>query len=176
LHYRKKERIFTKMSNAISAAPQCWLFKSEPEEFSIDHLAKLPNQTAPWTGIRNYQSRNTLRDAIKVGDRVFFYHSSTKVKGVAGICEVVKSGYPDPTAFDKMDPYYDPKSSPANPVWVAVDIRLVRKFDQVVTLELMKKTTGLENVMVCRQGARLSIQPVSLDEWRVVESLAAAAR
>ncbi|MFZ1685238.1 MAG: EVE domain-containing protein, partial [Candidatus Zixiibacteriota bacterium] len=136
------------MVYALSTAPQCWLFKSEPEEFSIDHLAGMPNQTAPWTGVRNYQSRNTLRDSIRIGDRVFFYHSSTKVKGVAGICEVVNSAYPDPTAFDKRDPYYDPKSKPDNPAWVAVDIKLVRKFEHVVTLELMKKTPGLEHMMV----------------------------
>ena len=156
----------------MKTAFRYWLFKSEPEEFSIDHLAALPRQTAPWTGVRNYMARNLLRDHVHKGDKVFFYHSSTKIKGVAGICVVAVNAYPDPTAFNKKDPYYDPKSTRDNPTWVAVDVTLVRKFPRVVTLDVMKSTPGLEKMMVCQRGARLSIQPVTHEEWSIVEALA----
>jgi predicted RNA-binding protein with PUA-like domain len=148
-----------------------WLFKSEPEEFSIDHLAKTAGQTAPWTGVRNYQSRNSLRDNVKLGDLVFFYHSSTKFTGVAGICSITRAAYPDPTALNKKDPYYDPKSTLENPIWMAVDVTLARKFRRLVLLEEMKKTPGLEEMMVCKRGARLSIQPVRTAEWEIVVAL-----
>jgi predicted RNA-binding protein with PUA-like domain len=159
------------MSNPPISVVSRWLFKSEPEEFSIDHLAKAARQTAPWTGVRNYQSRNSLRDDVKLGDLVFFYHSSTKFTGVAGICRITRAAYPDPTALNKKDPYYDPKATEENPIWVAVDVTLDRKFRRLVLLDDMKRTPGLEEMMVCKRGARLSIQPVRPAEWEIVVAL-----
>ncbi len=155
-----------------SEKTQFWLFKSEPDEFSIDHLANSQNQAASWTGVRNYMARNLLRDNIKVGDQVFFYHSSTELKGIAGICSVVKGAYPDPTALDPKDDYYDPKASAANPIWCAVDVQLVKKFGAVIPLATLKQTPGLEEMMVCQRGARLSIQPVKPTEWKIILKLA----
>jgi predicted RNA-binding protein with PUA-like domain len=150
---------------------QFWLFKSEPGEFSIDDLAASPGQTASWTGVRNYQARNLLRDSIKLGDRVFFYHSSIKLTGIAGTCQVVREAYLDPTALDPSSDYFDPKATAANPIWCAVDIRLEKKFGELIPLSTLKVTPGLENMMVCRRGARLSIQPVTKSEWEVIHRL-----
>lgn len=149
-----------------------WLFKSEPSEFSIEDLAALPDHTTAWTGVRNYQSRNLLRDQVRTDDELFFYHSSTDLKGLAGVCRIVRAAYPDPSALDKASPYFDPKSTPENPVWVAVDVELIRQFEAVVPLALLKQTKGLEKMMVCQQGSRLSIQPVTAREWRVALKLA----
>lgn len=151
---------------------QFWLFKSEPEEFSIDHLAASPNQTAPWTGVRNYMARNILRDQVKVGDQVFFYHSSTEIKGIAGICTVVRSAYPDPTALDPRDDYFDRKATAENPIWCAVDVQFVTKFKAVIPLATLKQTRGLETMMVCQRGARLSIQPLMPAEWKIILKMA----
>lgn len=149
-----------------------WLFKSEPEEFSIDDLAASPGQIAPWTGVRNYQARNLLRDSIREGDHVFFYHSSTKLTGIAGTCHVVREAYSDPTALDPRSDYFDPKATAANPIWCAVDVRLEMKFGELIPLSTLKVTPGLENMMVCQRGARLSIQPVTKSEWEIILSLA----
>ncbi len=149
-----------------------WLFKTEPDCFSIDHLAKEENQTAAWDGVRNYQVRNMLRDDIKKGDLVLFYHSSQAPIGVAGICEVVKSGYPDHTAWDPDSDHYDPKASPDNPRWFMVDVQLKTKFHEVLRLKTLKETPGLEDMVVTRQGNRLSITPVTADEFKIVKRLA----
>jgi predicted RNA-binding protein with PUA-like domain len=145
-----------------------WLFKTEPSEFGIDDLANSPDQTTSWTGIRNYTARNFLRDEVRVGDSVFIYHSSAKRKGVVGIARVVRAGYSDHSAFDPKSDYYDPKASPEDPIWVAVDVRLVERFSDVVELGQLKQTRELENMMLCQRGARLSIQPVTATEWDII--------
>ena len=145
-----------------------WLFKSEPETFSIDALYKRPKKTEHWDGVRNYQARNMLRDDIKVGDQAFFYHSSCTPPGIVGIVEIVKSGYPDFTAFDPESKYYDPTSSRDKPRWFMVDIRFVKKFDRMITLEELKNHSILRNMQVTRKGNRLSILPVTEKEWKTV--------
>lgn len=149
-----------------------WLFKTEPDCFGIDHLAKLPNKTGTWDGVRNYQSRNFLRDDVKQGDGVFFYHSSCPVTGIAGICEVSKSGYPDHTGWDPTNEHFDPKTSPTNPIWYMVDVRLRLKFDTIITLTELKANPRLADMMVVQRGSRLSIQPVKPDEWLAVLQMA----
>lgn len=148
-----------------------WLMKSEPDAFSIDDLEKCDGQTEPWDGIRNYQARNFMRDQMKVGDKVLFYHSSCKVPGVVGIAKVVKESYPDHTSWDQNSRYFDPKSSKEEPRWFMVDIQLERKFENVIALTELKKTAGLESMALLKRGNRLSIQPVSEDEFHIIESM-----
>ena len=148
-----------------------WLMKSEPDTFGIDHLAKKPKQTAGWDGVRNFQARNFMRNDMKPGDLAFFYHSSCDEPGIAGIVEVSKPAYPDETQFDPKSPYYDPKSTRAAPRWLHVDVKLVRK-TKLVTLAMLRETRGLENMVTLRRGNRLSITPVTPDEWKIVEKLA----
>ena len=143
-----------------------WLLKSEPESYSIDDLAR--DKTTFWSGVRNYQARNFLRDSIKKGDKVFFYHSNTEPPGIVGIAEVVREGYPDPTQFDKQDVHYDPASKKENPTWYVVDVRFVRKFDTLISLDMLKKIPGLEKMLVLQRGQRLSVQPVTEKEWEMV--------
>ncbi len=145
-----------------------WLLKSEPEVFSFADLQKAPKKTTYWDGVRNYQARNTLRDLMRVGDRVFFYHSNADPTGIAGICEVVKSGYPDHTAFDAAHDHYDPKSDPKAPTWYMVDVRAVAAFPTLVTLAELKATKGLEKMVLLQKGSRLSVQPVTAKEWAIV--------
>lgn len=149
-----------------------WLFKSEPEAYSIDDLAAEPNQTTFWDGVRNYQARNMLRDDVQVGDRVFFYHSNAKPMVIAGTCEVVRAGYPDHTAFEKSEKHYDPKSSPEEPTWYMVDIKLVHKFPEPVTREQLKEVPDLAEMTLLKRGSRLSIQPVTEQEWKTIHQLA----
>lgn len=148
-----------------------WLMKSEPDAFSIDDLEKCDDQTEPWDGIRNYQARNFMRDQMKIGDKVLFYHSSCKVPGVIGIAKVVKESYPDHTSWDQNSKYFDPKSSKEEPRWFMVDIQLERKFENVIALTELKKTAGLESMALLKRGNRLSIQPVSEDEFHIIESM-----
>ena len=145
-----------------------WLFKSEPETFGIDHLAKCKGQTEPWNGVRNYQVRNMLRDDIKVGDLGFFYHSNCNPPGIAGIIRVVKAGYPDDAGWDVSSPYYDPKSTPSNPRWYMVDVKLVEKFKHFIPLQSLKQNPALETLQILRTGNRLSITPVTEKEWKAV--------
>jgi len=149
-------------------AIQYWLMKSEPETFSIEHLERSPKKTTGWDGVRNYQARNFMRDAMKVGDQVLFYHSSCKVPGVVGIAEVVKEGYPDDTAWDKKSDYYDPKSSPENPRWYRVDIQLKEIFPEIVTLTEIKEDPKLQEMKVVQKGQRLSIQPVTRKDFEYI--------
>ena len=142
-----------------------WLMKSEPDEFSIDDLEQRPGQSEPWDGVRNYQARNMLRDEMKPGDQVLFYHSSCETPGVAGIAEIVSEGYPDPTAFDPEDKHYDPKSDPDNPRWFLVDVKFVRKLKRVIPLTELKAQSKLEDMQLLRRGNRLSIMPVTKREW-----------
>jgi predicted RNA-binding protein with PUA-like domain len=152
-------------------AKRYWLFKSEPETFSIQHLTAMPNQVSPWDGVRNFQARNHLRDDVKLGDGVFFYHSSTKETGIAGICEVVRAAYPDKSAFDTSSQYYDKRSTSEKPLWYCVDVKFARKFQRVILLSELKSHPSTCGMMVCRRGMRLSIQPVTAEEWRAVLKL-----
>lgn len=148
-----------------------WLFKSEPSCFSIEDLSKRPRQKEHWDGVRNFQVRNMLRDDIKKGDLGFFYHSSCTPPGIAGIVEVVKEGYPDFTAWDPRSEHFDPKSSPENPIWYMVDVKLVEIFPRFVTLEEIKSHLKLKNMLINRKGNRLSITPVAKEEWKVIVGL-----
>ena len=139
--------------------------KSEPSVFSIDDLAKEPKKTAYWDGVRNYQARNFMRDEMKKGDLVLFYHSNTEPPCVVGVCEVVKEGYPDFTAFDPESKYYDPKSSDEKPRWFMVDVKLKKKFKKPVTLAEIKKNKKLQNMRLVQKGNRLSVMPVQKKEF-----------
>jgi predicted RNA-binding protein with PUA-like domain len=150
-------------------AKHYWLFKSEPESYSIDDLER--DGTTSWEGVRNYQARNLLRDAMRTGDRVLFYTSNTDPTGVVGIAEIAREGYPDHFAFDRSHHYHDPKSDPENPTWYMVDIRFVEKFAEIVSLATLKSTPGLEKMMVVQRGSRLSVQPVTRDEFDLVARL-----
>lgn len=147
-----------------------WLFKAEPDVYGIEHLAAEPEQTGRWDGIRNYQARNFLRDEVKPGDGVLFYHGHCKQPGIYGRARVVTSAYPDPSQFDPESPYYDPKSTPENPRWVAVDIQLHTQFSAPLLLTDIKQQPRLSDMVLLRQP-RLSIQPVTSDEWKVLQQL-----
>lgn len=149
-----------------------WLMKSEPDEFSIDDLAARPNQTEGWNGIRNYQARNFMRDAMQIGDRVFFYHSSCKVPAVVGIAEVAGETYPDASAWDPESPYYDPKSTPESPRWLQRDISFIKRFAKPVTLSAIKAHPGLTDMLLVQKGSRLSIQPVDEVHWQLIHQMA----
>lgn len=148
-----------------------WLFKTEPSTFSFDDLLNAPNRTTAWDGVRNFQARNMLRDQVAVGDRVFIYHSSADPTGIAGIAEVVRAGYPDPSAFDKKDSHFDPKSDPKNPTWYLVDVRAVETLPRFITLDDLRKVKGLEDMVLLKRGSRLSIQPVKAAEWEIITKL-----
>lgn len=148
-----------------------WLMKSEPETFGIDDLKKRPKQTEPWDGVRNYQARNMLRDQIKVGDQAFFYHSGCEVPGIAGIMEIVKAGYPDFTAFDPGDHHFDPKSDPKNPRWYRVDVHFVRKLKRLIPLSELKSHEALAELPLVQRGTRLSVMPVTPQQWKFILSL-----
>lgn len=155
-----------------AAMQKFWLFKTEADCFSIDDLARTKNQTTFWDGVRNYQARNMLRDEVRVGDQVFLYHSNCDPLVIVGTCEVVKAGYPDHTAFQKGEQHYDPKSRPDTPTWFMVDIKLQKKFPVPVTRDQLKEEPALAEMMVLKKGSRLSIQPVTADEWKCVLRLA----
>ena len=144
-----------------------WLFKSEPTSYSFADLMSEPDRTAEWDGVRNYQARNFLRDEIKQGDGVLFYHSSTKPMAVIGTAVVVREGYPDDTAWDPSSEHPDPKSTPDNPIWYMVDIKAEQEFSSPVTLPEIKSTPGLED-MVLVNRSRLSVQPVRREEWEII--------
>ncbi|WP_237068552.1 EVE domain-containing protein [Microbulbifer guangxiensis] len=144
-----------------------WLFKSEPDEYSIDDLASEPGQTGHWDGIRNYQARNFLRDKVAVGDGVLFYHSACKVPAVVGTAEVVKAAYPDPAQFDPDSPYFDPKASAGAPRWFCVDLHWRSTFAHPVPLAQIKADPRLQEMVLVKQG-RLSIQPVTAEEWQII--------
>lgn len=147
---------------------QYWLFKTEPDAFSIDDLANMPNQTEHWDGIRNYQARNFLRDQIKQGDQVFIYHSSCKDVGIVGLAEVVKEGYPDHTQFDPEAKYYDPKSPQDNPRWYMVDIKFKQKFDSLLSLKTIKDMPNISEIGLVKKGGRLSVMPVLEIEFELL--------
>jgi predicted RNA-binding protein with PUA-like domain len=147
--------------------PRYWLMKSEPDEASIDDLARAPRQILPWTGVRNYQARNFMRDQMRPGDGVLFYHSSCAEPGVVGLAEVVGAPHPDPTQFDRRSKYFDQKASPDAPRWMLVDVRLVRK-TRLLSIGEMRTRPELASMRVLQRGNRLSITPVAADEWKAV--------
>jgi predicted RNA-binding protein with PUA-like domain len=142
-----------------------WLMKSEPSCFSIDDLRASPNQSTHWDGVRNYQARNFIRNEMSIGDQVLFYHSNCNPPGIIGIAEVTSKPYPDYTAFDPNSEHPDPKSNPDNPRWYMVDIRFKEKFKEIIPLDTLKRYPELENMPLVRKGNRLSVSPVSRDEW-----------
>lgn len=148
-----------------------WLMKSEPDEFSIDDLQQCKNKTETWDGIRNYQARNFLRDKVKLGDTVFFYHSSCKVPGIVGLATVSSAPYIDQSAFDQTSAYFDAKSSIDNPRWVAVDLTYKSKFKRIITLAELKADPNLAKMVLVSKGARLSVQPVTQQEFDYILSL-----
>lgn len=142
-----------------------WLIKTEPDVFSWGDLKKSKNQTTYWDGVRNYQARNFLRDQMKKGDLVLFYHSNADPLAVMGICEVVKEGYPDHTQFDPDNELYDPKADPKNPTWYMVDVKLKKEFEHPVTLDEIKSNPKLKNMKLIQRGNRLSVMPVTKEEF-----------
>jgi len=145
-----------------------WLMKSEPDVFGIDHLIAMPNKTEHWDGVRNYQARNMMRDDMKKGDLVFFYHSNCKVPGIVGIMKVVKESYPDFTSWNPESKYFDPKSTQEKPRWFMVDIKFKRKLKRTISLNELKEMQGLEEMALVRRGNRLSIMPVSKHDWDTI--------
>jgi predicted RNA-binding protein with PUA-like domain len=157
-------------------AKRHWLVKSEPDVFSFDDLLASPRKTTGWDGVRNYQARNFMRDDMKKGDLVFFYHSSTDPAAIVGVAEVARDGYPDPSAFDSKDSHFDPKSKQDSPTWFMVDVRAVEKFKHPVTLAELRGVKGLEKMTLLQKGSRLSVQPVSPKEWDIIYALGTSKR
>ncbi len=153
-------------------ARKYWLMKSEPYEFSIDDLISRKNGTTYWEGIRNYQARNFMRDEMQVGDGAFFYHSRANPLAIVGTMNVASEPYPDPSQFDPESKYFDPKSTKDKPRWILVDVQFTAWFDPPVLRVRIKETPGLEDMMHIRKGSRLSIQPVTEQEWKIVHELA----
>lgn len=140
--------------------------KSEPSEYSIDDLKR--DKKAPWFGVRNYQARNYMRDVMRVGDEVLFYHSSCPEPGVVGLARVASAPYPDPTQFDQKSPYYDSKATQNNPRWILVDVKFVQRFERVVPLPILRETKSLKNLIILRPGNRLSITPVTHTDYETI--------
>jgi predicted RNA-binding protein with PUA-like domain len=147
-----------------------WLMKSEPSEVSIDDLAALPGQTVPWFGVRNYQARNFMRDQMRIGDLVLFYHSSCEEPGIAGIARVASAPYPDETQFESGTKYHDPKATRDQPRWMHVDVQLVRK-TRLVGIQELRSHSELAGMRILQRGNRLSITPVTAQEWAFIETL-----
>jgi predicted RNA-binding protein with PUA-like domain len=150
-----------------------WLMKTEPSTFGVDDLADKPRKTAMWDGVRNYQARNMLRDDFKKGDQALLYHSSADVVGVAGVMQIVRTAYPDPTAFDKKHDHFDEGSDRANPRWYVVDVQLKRRLKRIITLDELRRheTRELDGMLLLKRGTRLSITPVSAAHWKFILSL-----
>ena len=148
---------------------QYWLLKSDAESYSIDDLKR--DGTTPWTGVRNYTARNFMRDQMKVGDKALFYHSNADPPGVAGICEIASAPIADETALDPKDSHFDPKSTPANPIWMCVEVKYVKHLKRAIPIDELRKTKGLEKMVILQKGSRLSITPVTEKEWKIVTDL-----
>ncbi|MFA7287967.1 MAG: EVE domain-containing protein [Melioribacteraceae bacterium] len=151
-----------------------WLIKSEPDVFSIDDLANADNKTTYWDGVRNYQARNFMRDEMKIGDKILYYHSNSDPMGVAGICEIVKEAYPDFSAFDKKDPHFDPKSKKDDPTWFMIDVKFLEKFKYLVTLSEIKNNPKLSEMKLIQRGSRLSVMPITKAEFEEIAKMAKA--
>ena len=160
----------TKPTASPARAPRYWLMKSEPDECSIDDALAAPGATVPWTGVRNYQARNFMRDEMQVGDGVLFYHSSCPEPGIAGIARVASATRPDPTQFDPASPYHDPKSPRDNPRWLLLDVQALRK-TRLLPLAELRAAPELAGMRILQRGNRLSITPVEAAEWRAIEAL-----
>jgi predicted RNA-binding protein with PUA-like domain len=152
---------------------QYWLLKTEPSTFGVDHLERAPRQTTGWDGVRNYQARNMLRDEMKRGDQAFLYHSSCEIPGIVGIVEIVREGYPDPTAFDRKHHHFDPESDRANPRWFMVDVKLERRLSRVITLTELRAHAAkeLRGMVLLRPGNRLSVTHIEPAHWKFILSL-----
>ena len=150
-----------------------WLMKTEPASFSVEDLATAPRRTTAWDGVRNYQARNMLRDELKTGDQAFLYYSSTEVPGIDAIMQIVREGYPDPTAFDRKHHHYDPGSDPQKPRWYMVDVQLKRRLARTISLEELRAHAGkeLKGMVLLRPGNRLSVSPVEEKHWKYILSL-----
>ena len=146
-----------------------WLVKTEPETFSWEDLAR--DKKTVWDGVRNFQVRNMLRDDMRVGDLAFFYHSNCTPPGIVGIVEIVKKGYPDFCAWDPKSKYFDPKSTPQKPLWYMVDVKFVKKFKKMISLEELKANPKLKDLLINRKGNRLSITPITKTEWDVIGNI-----
>ena len=170
----KKKKASTGGTTARPKGRRYWLFKSEADCYSIDDLAGEPDQTTFWDGVRNYQARNMLRDDIQPGDGVLFYHSNSKPLAIVGTATVTKGGYADHTAFEKGQQHYDPKSDPDSPTWYMVDVCFTQKFDEPLTRDDLKEDETTAGMMVLQRGSRLSVQPVTAEEWKAVHRLAGA--
>jgi predicted RNA-binding protein with PUA-like domain len=150
--------------------PQYWLMKSEPEEVSVDHLATMPSQTVAWFGVRNYQARNFMRDVMRIGDGVLFYHSSCAEPGIAGVAKVASNAYPDATQFDTKSKYFDPKSNVEDPRWMLVDVKLTRK-TKLLPLQTLRATLSLSDMVLLQKGSRLSITPITPMQWQLISEM-----
>jgi predicted RNA-binding protein with PUA-like domain len=150
-----------------------WLLKTEPTSFGIDDLARAPRRTTAWDGVRNFQARNMIRDEMQRGDQAFLYHSSCEVPGIVGIVQITKQAYPDPTAFDRRHPHYDPDSVRSAPRWFMIDVRLERKFARVITLDELRAHAAkeLRGLVLLRRGNRLSVMPVDAAHWQFICAL-----
>lgn len=153
----------------MSLRKQYWLMKSEPGDFSIGEF--ISSKWTCWSGVRNYQARNFMRDDMRIGDGVFFYQSNAKQIGIVATAKVIKTGYPDDTAWDPKDIHYDPKSTPEKPIWFMVDIEIVKACSEIITLKRLKSIAALKGMGVVRKGNRLSVQPVSPEEWKTILEL-----
>jgi predicted RNA-binding protein with PUA-like domain len=159
----------SRKGGATPARISHWLMKSEPDAFSIDDLKRRKQE--PWDGVRNYQARNFMRDGMRVGDEVFFYHSNCTEPGIVGIARVASDAYPDPSQFDPKSKYFDPGSSRDNPRWMLVDVAFVRKLDRTITLKEMQALPALAQMPLVRRGNRLSVMPVEAADWRTILAL-----
>lgn len=148
-----------------------WLMKSEPNTFSIDDLCRAPERTDHWEGVRNYQARNFMRDEMRQGDQAFFYHSNCEIPGIAGIVEIAQESHPDFTAWDSHSPYYDPKSTPEKPRWFMVSVRCKEKFKAIIPLSTLKNYAELKNMTLLKPGNRLSVMPLTPEEWKFILTL-----
>lgn len=155
-------------------ANKYWLFKSEPSVFSIEDLEHATNKTTCWDGVRNYQARNFLRDQVAIGDQVLFYHSNAEPPAIAGVATVVKTSYPDSSAFDPKSDHFDQKSNPQNPTWFVVDIKHNKTFSKPITLPELRANQKLKNMLLLQKGSRLSIQPVTKEEWETIMDMSLA--
>ncbi len=145
-----------------------WLLKTEPHSFNIDHLEELTHQITPWEGVRNYQARNFIRDDMAEKDLAFFYHSSCQDPGIVGIVKIVSKAYPDDTAFDSNSQYFDAKSNRNNPRWYRVDVQLIKKFKYPISLKQLRGTSSLRDFVLLRKGNRLSVLPVTKEQWEII--------
>ncbi len=168
---RRIHNLFKSKTQKLKNIMNYWLMKSEPGEFSIDDLFNRDQQREPWDGVRNYQARNMMRDEMQLGDQIFFYHSNCDLPGIVGIAEVASAAYPDDTAFDPDDKHFDPKSDPENPRWYLIDVRYIRKLKRVISLQELKACAELSDMRLVKRGNRLSVMPVTQQEWDFILAL-----